>query len=185
MSDVKNHLLDLIFIMISNGGDVNIRDEFSQGLLHRVVALPQNDMRLLELLIESNCDLNAADHKGNTPLLSLCDMQMDYSNDKLASKQLRMLNYLMAQESILLDIANKCDRTALFNCMLRGNIPGAQLLLAANADPSICGKVKSVDEDAENEFKFMSPLFALLCSPIGFQFNQVLFSLYISSCLFI
>ena len=149
MSDVKNHLLDLIFIMISNGGDVNIRDEFSQGLLHRVVALPQNDMRLLELLIESNCDLNAADHKGNTPLLSLCDMQMDYSNDKLASKQLRMLNYLMAQESVLLDIANKCDRTALFNCMLRGNIPGAQLLLAANADPSICGKVKSVDDDAE------------------------------------
>ena len=73
MADVKDHLLDLIFIMLSNGGDINIRDEYGQTPLHRsIIMMGDDDFRLVQLLVESSVDLNGVDHKGNTPLVSLC-----------------------------------------------------------------------------------------------------------------
>ena len=122
IADVKDHLLDLIFIMLSNGGNINIRDEYGQTLLHRsIIMMGDDDSRLIQLLVESSVDLNAVDHKGNTPLAALCEMQIDYTSRKSQKSTRRILQYLLTQETIQVDKENKADRTALFGCMIRGN----------------------------------------------------------------
>ena len=121
-ADVKDHLLDLIFIMLSNGGDINIRDEYGQTLLHRsIIMMGDDDFRLVHLLVESSVDLNGVDHKGNTPLVSLCEMQIDYTTRKTQESTKGILQFLLAQETIHVDKENKAGRTALFSCMIRGN----------------------------------------------------------------
>lgn len=47
--DVKNDLLDLMFIMLSNGGDTSIRDEQGQTLLHRAINLTGEGQSLSSL----------------------------------------------------------------------------------------------------------------------------------------
>ena len=121
IADVKDHLLDLIFVMLRNGGDTNIRDEYGQTLLHRcVIMMGGHDLRLIRLLVESSVDLNAVDHKGNAPLVSLCEMQIDYTSKKSQESTKEILQYLLEQETVQLDKRNKADRTALFSCMIRG-----------------------------------------------------------------
>ena len=121
IADVKDDLQDLIFIMLSNGGDINIRDEYGQTLLHRsIIMMGDDDFRLVQLLVESSVDLNGVDHKGNTPLVSLCEMQIDYTTRKTQESTKGILQYLLAQETIHVDKENKGGRTALFSCMIRG-----------------------------------------------------------------
>ena len=120
IADVKDHLLDLIFIMLSNGGDINIRDEYGQTLLHRCIIMGEDDLRLVQLLVESSVDLNGVNHKGNTPLGALCEMQIDYTSRKSQESCRQILEYLLSQETVQVDKENKADRTALFSCMVRG-----------------------------------------------------------------
>lgn len=49
------------------------------------------------------------------------------------------------------------------------NVVGASLLLQCGADPAKQGKVKSVNYNVDTGVKFMSPLFAFLCSPQAFN----------------
>ena len=49
-----------------------------------------------------------------------------------------------------------------------GNITGASLLLQYGADPTKRGKVKSVNGGMDTGIKYLSPLFAFLCSPQAF-----------------
>ena len=52
---------------------------------------------------------------------------------------------------------------------ITGNVVGASLLLQCGADPAKQGKVKSVNDNVDMGVKFMSPLFAFLCSPQAFN----------------
>ena len=51
---------------------------------------------------------------------------------------------------------------------ITGNVIGASLLLQYGANPAKQGKVKSVNDNVDTSVKFMSPLFAFLCSPQAF-----------------
>ncbi len=77
-----------------------------------------NDLRLVHLLVESNADLNSTDHKGNTPLLALCERRQDWWSS--LDWTCDMLSYLVSQETIQLDKENRNGRTALFSCVIRG-----------------------------------------------------------------
>ena len=70
--------------------------------------------------VDCNADLNAVDNKGNTPLLSVCDFQIDYTSTGAQESSANIVEFLVAQESIHVDIQNKNERTALFCSMMRG-----------------------------------------------------------------
>ncbi len=79
-----------------------------------------DDMRLVQLLVESNADLSAVDHKGNTPLMALCELKTDHLSKQASDWSTRVIQYLARQDSVQLDVRSRDGRSALFNAMLRG-----------------------------------------------------------------
>ena len=53
--------------MLAEGTDMNLRDRFGVGLLHRAAA--GGDAEMLRLLMESGASPNATSEVGNTPLM--------------------------------------------------------------------------------------------------------------------
>lgn len=69
---------------VGNGGDASIPDETRKAPLHRLAIL-SHDVRLFKLLCENGANINSLDSRGNSPLLSLCDLSAsemyDYMED--------------------------------------------------------------------------------------------------------
>jgi ankyrin repeat protein len=107
----------LFFFLFSGaGGDASIQDEGRKTPLHRLGVL-SHDVRLFKLLCENGANINALDIRGNSPLLSLCDLSAsemyDYmedlspcSNDTLEDTSASLcvkrdfFNYLLKQKNI-------------------------------------------------------------------------------------
>ena len=78
-------LICTLFVCVSgNGGDANIQDETRKSPLHRLAILSQ-DVRMFKLLCDNGAHINSVDCRGNSPLLSLCDLSAsemyDYMED--------------------------------------------------------------------------------------------------------
>lgn len=67
-----------------NGGDASIQDETRKSPLHRLAIL-SHDVHMFKLLCENGANINSLDCRGNSPLLSLCDLSAsemyDYMED--------------------------------------------------------------------------------------------------------
>ncbi|KAL4232720.1 hypothetical protein ACF0H5_007408 [Mactra antiquata] len=176
LEDVIEHVEDLVFLILGAGGDANIPDEMRKSPLHRLSIL-SHDVRLFKLLCESGANVNSLDCRGNSPLISLCDLSAtemyDYmedlspcSNDTLedtsASLSIKrdFLNYLLRQKNIRINIQNSTGHTALFHCIVRGDVQAAQTLLIKGADPSIKGTVW----ETRKRKRRISPIFVTFLS---------------------
>ncbi|XP_076445223.1 uncharacterized protein LOC143283073 [Babylonia areolata] len=157
VEDILENILDLIFIVLSNGGDPNIVDENRMTALHHI-CMYSEDIRLVKLLCDNGADLNAEDSHGNTPLLAVCDMataRMYDSNEDLSpcsedsasslcapsSVSLHFLDFLILLKDVDINHQNQMGRTALFHCMVRGDVEGTAKLLRAGVNPSVKGSV--------------------------------------------
>ncbi|KAL8599016.1 hypothetical protein ACOMHN_006825 [Nucella lapillus] len=159
VEDILENILDLIFIVLSSGGDPNLADENRRSALHHVCMLSQ-DQRLLRLLCHNGADLNAQDCQGNTPLLALCDLALaglyDSAEDlsspgsqdsagglcvPAASVNLQFLDFLIQIKDVDINHQNSMGRTALFHCMVRGDVEATARLLRAGANPCLKGSV--------------------------------------------
>ncbi|KAK7107611.1 uncharacterized protein [Littorina saxatilis] len=173
VEDILENVLDLIFIVLTNGGDPNIVDESRMTALHHVCMFSQ-DIRLLRLLCENGADLNAEDSHGNTPLLSLCDMATARMYDSFedlspcsedsassligpSAVNLQFLDYLIRMKDVDINHQNNVGRTALFHCMVRGDVEGASRLLHAGANPTLQGAVW----ETRKRKRDLSPLLAV------------------------
>ncbi|KAK3098584.1 hypothetical protein FSP39_020939, partial [Pinctada imbricata] len=144
MEDVIEHVEDLIFVILSNGGDPNITDVNKMTPLHRT-SLFSHDDRLLRLLCENGANVNATDRSGNSPIITLCDIMstdiFDYledlsprSDDTLEDTcatvcvKTEFLSYLLSQKDLLVNSQNIRGHTALFHCVIRGDVIACQKL---------------------------------------------------------
>lgn len=176
VEDVVEHVEDLVFVILGVGGDASIQDEERKSPLHRLAVL-SHDIRLFKLLCENGANINSLDCRGNSPLLSLCDLSAsemyDYmedlspsSNDTLEDTSASLcvkrdfFNYLLLQKDIQLNIQNSTGHTALFHCVIRGDVNAAQTLLIKGADPSIRGTVW----ETRKRKRRVSPIFATFLS---------------------
>ncbi|PVD28655.1 hypothetical protein C0Q70_11249 [Pomacea canaliculata] len=156
VDEVLEDLMDLIFLVLSSGGNSNVGNENHMTPLHRV-CMYSHDSRLLHLLHENGADINAVDAEGSTPLLALCDSTThqlyDISNDILPAVhehsstsgflkiKVDFLDYLLQIKDLDIDHQNSHGHTALFHCMLRGDSSGTLMLLHHGADPTLRGTV--------------------------------------------
>lgn len=184
VEDVLENILDLIFIVLSNGGDPNVADEKRMTGLHKI-CMQSQDIRLLKLLCENGANINAVDVRSNTPLLSLCDLPTaqhydsfdDFSptsDDSLSNAGMPVnvnpvfLKYLLNIEDIHINHQNIFGRTALFHCVLRGDADSALMLLRRGADSSLKGTVW----ETRKKKRELSPLLAMfLAQPTQRQFG--------------
>lgn len=65
---------------IENGGNVNEVNKYSMTLLH--VAVQENQLKIVDLLIKNGAQINRRDKRGRTPL----DVNAQYGNLKIYSK---------------------------------------------------------------------------------------------------
>ncbi|XP_013399804.1 uncharacterized protein LOC106165962 [Lingula anatina] len=170
---LQDDILDLIFIILSNGGDPNIRDINQMTPLHNTVILSDN-VALARLLCESGADVEAVDIRDNTPLTAMCDafpfgirkfvenhpIADPYSKGNNLEDKEEFLEYLLSREENAVNVQGYQGRTALFNCMVRGDMESVIKLLKAGANPCIKGKLK---ED-KGTIREVSPLLAALAS---------------------
>lgn len=176
LEDVIEHVEDLVFIILGIGGDATIQDEKRQTPLHKL-AVSSYDIRLFKLLCENGACVNTLDVKGNSPLLALCDLSAsemyDYledlspsSSDTLedTSANLRVkkefLNYILLQKDLQINISNLLGQTALFHCVIRGDVEAAYKLLRKGADSSIRGTVW----ETRKRKRKISPIFTTFLS---------------------
>lgn len=174
--DVIEHVEDLVFIILGAGGDASIQDDERKTPLHRLGVLSL-DVRLFKLLCENGANINAIDTRGNSPLLSLCDLSAsemyDYmedlspcSNETLEDTCANLcvkkdfFDFLLLQKDVRLNIQNSMGHTALFHCIIRGDITAAQTLLLRGADPSVRGTVW----ETRKRKRRVSPIFATFLS---------------------
>ncbi|KAL5009734.1 hypothetical protein ScPMuIL_012039 [Solemya velum] len=184
LEDVIEHVEDLIFIILSNGGNPSVMDECKMTPLHKT-AIFSHDVRLFKLLCENGANINSKDVQGNSPLLALCDIgaseMYEYyedlspsSDDTLEDTSANVcvkhdfLNYLLSQKDLQINEPNNKNQTALFHCVIRGDILAATKLLQQGADPSIRGTVW----ETRKRKRRLSPLFASFLSiPIQRSLN--------------
>lgn len=174
--DIIDHVETLVFLILGAGGNANIQDQTKKTPLHRLAIL-SHDVRLFKLLCENGADINSTDGKGNSPLLSLCDVSVsemyDFMEDQSicstdtlgnASENLRVkrdfLNFILKQKGIQINKQNNMGHTALFHCVIRGDVCAVQTLLQKGADPSIKGTVW----ETRKQKRRISPLFATFLS---------------------
>ncbi|XP_025096996.1 uncharacterized protein LOC112565638 isoform X2 [Pomacea canaliculata] len=175
VDEVLEDLMDLIFLVLSSGGNSNVGNENHMTPLHRV-CMYSHDSRLLHLLHENGADINAVDAEGSTPLLALCDSTThqlyDISNDILPAVhehsstsgflkiKVDFLDYLLQIKDLDIDHQNSHGHTALFHCMLRGDSSGTLMLLHHGADPTLRGTVW----ETRKRKREISPLLAVFLS---------------------
>lgn len=70
-SELAEDLIDMTWLLLGHGAEVNIRDVENKTPLHNTL-LRSNDIRLAQTLTDNNADINAVDCYGNTPLMSMC-----------------------------------------------------------------------------------------------------------------
>ncbi|KAK6171501.1 hypothetical protein SNE40_019678 [Patella caerulea] len=176
LKDVLDNIEQLLFIMLGNGADPNVRDDNRMMPLHRTTMISHNE-RLLSLLYDNGADINGLDCHGNTPMLSLCDVSMsdvfdyltdvsptsdstiDETCDHIAVKP-DMLGFLLSKNDVKINVQNHLGQTALFHCVLRGDVDSCSKLLLQGADPSLRGVVW----ESRKRKKKLSPLFASFLS---------------------
>lgn len=174
VTDILHDILDLVFVVLNSGGDSNVVDENHMTPLHHVCTHSQ-DIRLLTMLCSHGADANAKDCHGNTPLLSLCDLATarlyDNAQDlsSLCSEESvlslpvsgainpQLLDYLLTIKHVDVNQQNALGRTALFSCMVRGDVESTAKLLRAGADPTLQGCVW----ESRKKKRHASPLLAV------------------------
>ncbi|XP_071112304.1 uncharacterized protein [Haliotis cracherodii] len=175
VDDILDHLQDLIFIILRNGGDPNLLDENQLTPLHRAVIMTC-DVQLIRLLCDNGSNVNAVDLHGNTPLLAMCDtslsqMYMSADEDILppteeddvpstcnisnTPNRTECLTYLLSREDVQVNAQNNHGQTALFHFFASGDMTSSLSLLSEGADPSIRGTVW----EAHRKKRLVSPLF--------------------------
>ncbi|XP_071135639.1 uncharacterized protein [Mytilus edulis] len=182
--DVIEHVEDLIFVILSNGGDPNIHDVCKLTPLHKT-AIYSHDDRLLRLLCENGANINAVDRKGNSPLLSMCDTSCtdmyeyledlslcsdDTLEDNSASLCVKQdfLTYMLSIKDTEVNIQNSRGQTALFHCVIRGDINACNKLLKKGANAALRGTVW----ETRKQKRKISPIFASFLSiPIQRSLN--------------
>ncbi|XP_060076255.1 uncharacterized protein LOC132555891 [Ylistrum balloti] len=127
LEEVIEHVEDIMFVILTHGGDANVADLSKLTPLHKT-SIFSYDNRLLKLLVENGGNLNALDTEGSSPLL--------------------------------LNIANRRGQTALFHCVIRGDVDASYKLLKAGASPSIRGVVW----ETRKKKRKLSPIFASFLS---------------------
>ncbi|XP_069133563.1 uncharacterized protein [Argopecten irradians] len=176
LEDVIEHVEDIMFVILTHGGDANIADLSKLTPLHKT-SIFSYDNRLLKLLVENGGNLNAQDTEGSSPLLAMCDISAsdmyDYledlsptSDDTLEDTSANLsvkhdfLNFMLSQKNIELNISNRRGQTALFHCVVRGDVDACYKLLKAGASPSIRGVVW----ETRKKKRKLSPIFASFLS---------------------
>ncbi|CAG2212213.1 unnamed protein product [Mytilus edulis] len=190
--DVIEHVEDLIFVILSNGGDPNIHDVCKLTPLHKT-AIYSHDDRLLRLLCENGANINAVDRKGNSPLLSMCDTSCtdmyeyledlslcsdDTLEDNSASLCVKQdfLTYMLTIKDTEVNIQNSRGQTALFHCVIRGDISACNKLL--NRQRKYLGYfnrkeiVEEMSEYLENDFPEFLHLRSVCDKLVNYMFGR-------------
>ncbi|XP_070569096.1 uncharacterized protein [Ptychodera flava] len=167
IKEVIDQLADLTWLLLGRGADPNVRDENNKTPLHDTLIQSCN-LTIAEILCDNSVDINAKDCYGNTPLISTCcsfpcGMTMvdnPYQQGHNLENKDQHIPFLLSRPGIKIDIQNKQDRTALFECMSRGDTKNALRLLEHRADPDIFGWINDLTENGRH----VSPLFVSLMS---------------------
>ena len=124
-----------IRFLLENGADAN-----QPGLLAELIDQGPDAIPLIQLLLESGCDPNAADPSGVPPIMQVFFWNLkslENGNEKFAEhlKQVELIQLLLKHGA---DI-HKTDRegrTVLFHAVDQNNLEAVNLLLAKGADPN-------------------------------------------------
>jgi ankyrin repeat protein len=71
VKDLINDLISMVWMLLGQGAEVNIRDAENKTPLHNTL-IRSADMRMAEVLCDNGANVNATDRCGNTPLMALC-----------------------------------------------------------------------------------------------------------------
>nr|XP_006813298.1 PREDICTED: uncharacterized protein LOC100377111 [Saccoglossus kowalevskii] len=167
VKEVINEIVHLAWVFLGHGADPNVRDENNKTPLHDTL-INCNDLSLAEVLSDNGADVNAKDCFGNTPLLSVCtsfphgmnSIENPYQEVHSLESKDHAIPFLLSRPQIQINAQNKQDRTALFECMSRGDTRNVLRLLECRADPDIFGWVNDLSEHGRH----VSPLFVSLMS---------------------
>ena len=82
---------DVVRLLLDYNADVNVRDEFGETALHRVVSFGDTESDksccgLVQLLLDAGADVNAASIKGKTPLYIACSNGLDSTVMKMLER---------------------------------------------------------------------------------------------------
>lgn len=141
-ADLIEELINVVWLLLGHGAEVNIRDTESKTPLHTTL-LRSHDLRMAQTLCDNGADLMATDCYGNTPLMSLCSplpwrdgIEQGPCLDNDISEAVR---FLLSFENVKIDLCGIHSRTALFYAMQSANFKVAKILLDHGADPSLRG----------------------------------------------
>ena len=70
-AELIEELIDMTWLLLGHGADVNVRDSENKTPLHSTLLL-SNDLRMAETLCDNFADVNVVDCFGNTPLMAVC-----------------------------------------------------------------------------------------------------------------
>ncbi|XP_077977040.1 uncharacterized protein LOC144432649 [Glandiceps talaboti] len=168
IKEVMDELLHLVWILLGRGADPNVRDENYKTPLHEIL-LGSSDLSLAEVLCDNGANVNSKDCYGNTPLISVCTsfpcgmelVDNPYQQGHNIECRDQHIPFLLSQQQLQIDAQNKQDRTALFECMSRGDTRNALKLLEHRADPDVFGWINDISAD---QGRHVSPLFVSLMS---------------------
>ncbi|XP_078618265.1 uncharacterized protein LOC144885926 [Branchiostoma floridae x Branchiostoma japonicum] len=168
-------LVTLTWLLLGRGADPNVRDSQNKTPLHKTM-VSSVDLRMAQCLLDNGADVNAVDGFGDTALISACtafpfglddDMCDDNPLAGVAWMQQGVtrkshMTFLLDQPGLQVDIQNRQDHTALFECMAQGDTTTAQQLLEHGASPSLEGRV---NDPSTGMPVYVTPLLASLMSP--------------------
>lgn len=136
--ELREQLLELVDCFIAHRAEVNVYLGDTPALIRLLFTYP--DLELTEKLIQAGADITSTDSHGNTPLMALCRPNWKIQNKLHRDENLRdVLKYLLQFTSLDLNYVNCMNQSALWYLFCTNSLNLAQILLEANADPSIAG----------------------------------------------
>jgi ankyrin repeat protein len=129
LAAAKHNHIDIVKLLCRNNADINARSEFldpDEAFTPLLWAIVNDNALMAEFLLDNGADPNLSDGWGNTPLKHAATIG-----------SLPLVKLLVAKGANIGYRRNPGGRSAIFDAMLRANLPMVEFLIQNGEDPKI------------------------------------------------